>query len=440
MEDKEYYSNEINLISTNEGPFQWILGLYQYHEQVNQFRACACRGSRSWRIPRLRLSRHGSTRAGPPNPDRNLQIAGALLDADAHAVFGQIDYSLSDTWKMTLGGRYTEDNKDADEYRTRAFGFFAATAGRRGNLRSRTRSTSSTSAPTCPVSGMRRPARPAWSGRRRGHAGLREVHARLQERRLQRRRDRAGTARATRIRSSSTRTNRPEEDFRAASDDEPVGVHVRLQGRAVSVDGARPGHEPQRNRFFNLDKATSMGAELETVWAVTDALVLRLNYSYLDTEIEDTRCFIDDADGSPARSAGRASVHTPAGAQRGQLLDGGELPSAPNNKVAFNANYTLFTAVGNLTLGGPGRIATRRTTRCSRASTTWRRRTTRRTSARCGSNDNRYTLIAFVNNAFDDEGFEAAGATQSAWGTQSRTLSLTAPRTYGLEVQFSFGN
>jgi hypothetical protein len=28
----------------------------------------------------------------------------------------------------------------------------------------------------------------------------------------------------------------------------------------------------------------------------------------------------------------------------------------------------------------------------------------------------------------------------SAWGTQTRTLSLTAPRTYGLELQFRFGN
>ena len=37
QEDKEYYSNEINLISTHDGPFQWILGLYQYHEQVYQF-------------------------------------------------------------------------------------------------------------------------------------------------------------------------------------------------------------------------------------------------------------------------------------------------------------------------------------------------------------------------------------------------------------------
>jgi iron complex outermembrane receptor protein len=52
----------------------------------------------------------------------------------------------------------------------------------------------------------------------------------------------------------------------------------------------------------------------------------------------------------------------------------------------------------------------------------------------------RYTFIAFVRNAFDDEGFEAVGATQSAWGVRTQTISLTAPRTYGIEAQFRFGN
>ena len=52
---------------------------------------------------------------------------------------------------------------------------------------------------------------------------------------------------------------------------------------------------------------------------------------------------------------------------------------------------------------------------------------------------NRYTIIAFAKNVFDDEGYEAASGTMSAWGVQSRT-SLTPPRTYGVEVQFRFGN
>ena len=75
------------------------------------------------------------------------------------------------------------------------------------------------------------------------------------------------------------------------------------------------------SRFFNLEKVTSMGAELETVWAVTDAFVMRLNYSYLDTEIKDARCFVDDADtGISAarcrRMRGRARTPTLGAADR----------------------------------------------------------------------------------------------------------------------------
>jgi iron complex outermembrane receptor protein len=121
-EDKEYYSNELNLISTGDGPFQWIVGLYQYHEQVNQFS-----GIRAPLQPHLANPRSGPPNAGngfnppagAPNPQSNLQISGALLEADAYAAFSQVDYQLTDTWKTTVGVRYTEDEKAADEYRQR---------------------------------------------------------------------------------------------------------------------------------------------------------------------------------------------------------------------------------------------------------------------------------------------------------------------------------
>ena len=171
---------------------------------------------------------------------------------------------------------------------------------------------------------------------------------------------------------------------------------------------------------------------------------MRLMYSYLDTEIKDSRCFIDGADTGIAGvlQPDARPCSTPAvGVQTGQLLDGGELPSAPNHKVAFNANYTFFTGLGNLTLGTTWTykddayysvFSREHYLAPSYDSTDFR--------ALWNGNNNRYTLIAFVNNAFDDEGFESAGASSSAWGTQSRTVSLTAPRTYGLEVQFRFGN
>src|SRR4030095_8130408 len=90
------------------------------------------------------------------------------------------------------------------------------------------------------------------------------------------------------------------------------------------------------SRFFNLEKATSMGAELETVWAITDALMVRFNYSYLDTEIKDPRCFIDGAvTGVLGQIVPDSRFCTPptgtstlAGPQVGQQIDGGRVPRA----------------------------------------------------------------------------------------------------------------
>jgi maltooligosyltrehalose synthase len=130
-----------------------------------------------------------------------------------------------------------------------------------------------------------------------------------------------------------------------------------------------------------------------------------------------------------------------AGLQTGQSLDGSALPSSPKNKAALNANYTFFTPAGNLTLSG---------------SWTYRDKAYYSVFSRdhylapaydeadlrvlWNEPNNRYTIIAFCKNVFDDEGFEAAGATMSAWGVQSRSRSLTFPRTYGVEAQFRFGN
>jgi iron complex outermembrane receptor protein len=436
MEDKEYYSNELNLISTNEGPFQWILGLYQYHEQVNQNSGVRVPGQVELQTPRA--AANTPTTFGPENPDRNLQIAGAFLDADARAVFGQIDWSFTDTWKMTLGARYTEDNKDADEYRTRVlFGALSPTTG--GGI------------PYAFYSENNRTAHLAgkWNATT-GTAGLQWTPTENSLSYLKYTRGyKSGGFNASAM--APGREGYTEPEFMNAYE---LGLKQTFAQRLttnVSIfmydyqDAQYPStvRDPvtnlNENRFFNLDKAESMGAELEAVWAVTDSFVMRLNYSYLDTEIKDTRCFIDNAD--VAAIMPDATPCTATGTQRGQTLDGSSLPSSPENKVAFNANYTWFMPIGNLTLGANWTyrdeayysvFSREHYLAPSYDETDFR--------AMWQEPNNKYTVIAFVRNAFDDEGFESAGATMSAWGVQSRTLSLTAPRTYGLEVQFRFGN
>jgi iron complex outermembrane receptor protein len=435
-EDKEYYSNEINLISTGEGALQWIVGLYQYHEQVNQNQ-----GIRAPLQPELDTPRAGppsaangfNPPAGPAHVDRNLQIAGALLEAEARAVFGQVDYQLSETWKTTIGARYTEDEKEADEFRQRVVFF--------GN-------------PAVPFafysSGESAHLEGQWHAAT-GTAGLE----------WQPGEDTLAYAKYTRGYKSGGfnagamapgRTGYTDPEFINAYE---LGLKETFAQRLtanVSVfmydynDPQYPStvRDPVtgllESRFFNLEKATSMGVELETVWAVTDAFVVRFNYSYLDTEIDDQRCFIDGADTGAFGvivpdsrfCTAPTGTSTAPGPQVGQSLDGGSLPSAPENKIAFNANYTFFTGLGNLTLGATWTYKDEAYysvfSRDQYLAPSYDQADFR---ALWNGSDNRYTVIAFVNNAFDDLGYEAAGASQSA---------LTPARTYGIEVQFRFGN
>jgi iron complex outermembrane recepter protein len=441
QEDKEYYSNEINLISTNEGPFQWILGLYQYHEQVYQFA-----GVNAPNQPELTNPRSAAPSAangfnpppGPANPDRILQNAGAWLDADAHAAFGQIDYSFTDHWKVTIGARYTEDRKDAEEFRTRAlygvagvpFAFYSE-IDRRNRLAGEWHATTGTAGlewtPTSDTLAFVKYTRGYKSGG--FNAGQ----------------------------FAPDRTGYTDPEFINSYE---FGVKQTIAERLTAnlslfyydyKDAQYPStvRDPVSNinesRFFNLQGATSMGAELEANWAVTDALALYLSYSYLDTEIKDDRCFIDGDDtgysGVLVSPQGRPCGPFAFGDQIGQKIDGGRLPSAPKNKVALNASYTWFTSAGNLTASGTWTYKDETYysvfTRDHNLAPAYDE-----TDLRLLWNEpnNRYTIIAFAKNVFDDEGYEAAGATMSAWGVQSRTRSLTFPRTYGIEAQFRFGN
>jgi iron complex outermembrane recepter protein len=435
-EDKEYYSNEINLLSTGDGPLQWIVGLYQYHEQVNQYSGIRAPLQSQLATPRLAATTPFTF--GPPNPDRNLQIAGALLDADAHAVFAQVDYSFTDEWKVTLGARYTEDQKDAEEFRTRAlYGFagvpyaFYSEVDRRGLLAGEWHATTGTAgiewSPSADTLAFAKYTRGYKSG------GFN-----------------AGGF-------SPGRTGYTDPEFIDAYE---LGLKQTLfnrltanvalfyydyQDAQIPLTVRDPVSLLNETRFLNIEKSTSMGVEVETVWAVTDALQLRLSYGFLDTEMKDTQCVIDPADtGSTAPDSrlcpALVGVVLPPGSQRAQLIDGGELPSSPKNKLAFNANYTWELPAGSLTASGSW------TYRDSAYYSVFTREYNQapsydETDLRVLFTDakNRFTLIAFLRNAFDDEGYERADATQSAWGTRSLQLALTAPRTYGLEAQFRFG-
>ena len=43
--------------------------------------------------------------------------SGGCTDTDSYSAYGQASFDLSDKWSLTLGGRYTQDSKDAEVYK-----------------------------------------------------------------------------------------------------------------------------------------------------------------------------------------------------------------------------------------------------------------------------------------------------------------------------------
>ncbi len=216
----------------------------------------------------------------------------------------------------------------------------------------------------------------------------------------------------------------------------PIGVPVG----AVTV-----------TEFINIPKSTSKGVEFTAYWQPVDHLNLSLVYGFDDTRIQSGcalvggaatgACFVDTADPGATALGAR-----PVGATGAQAVSGNSLPQAPKTKIAFNANYTFEFAPGNLILSGSyiwkDKSWDSIFKRTYDEAPSWDQVDLRATWQ--GDHD-KYELVAYVRNLFDTLGYDAAAggypiaAPVGGGGfTQGPAYDLTPPRTYGFEVHYKF--
>jgi iron complex outermembrane receptor protein len=110
-----YFSQEFRLVSDGEGPWQWLVGVSGYKEDIEAdysvtmdeevicqfFIGFPCGAF----IPGFQ-----------PNPNGLVEMGTAEGDSWGASLFGDVSYAFNDQWKISVGARYSYDEKDFEMY------------------------------------------------------------------------------------------------------------------------------------------------------------------------------------------------------------------------------------------------------------------------------------------------------------------------------------
>ena len=469
QEIEKWWSHEINLVSTGDGPFQYLLGAYYYHETYGQ--PVFTRLQNEARLDGLVIN-PATGGAAPSAFDRHIYDDRPHFNLQSRAIFGQIDWQFTPQWKTTIGVRYGEDHKHGYE-RVRIINApgtslaglpldlapFLGNVGGRGVV----------STTFDPSTGFKTRLYDDKFSAVTGTAGLQ--YTPNDDTMLYAKYSRGYKAGGFRIGIDTSLGADPRTE-KETLDSFEVGVKANI-GRTLQINGdvfyydyknaqvplAQPSATAgaaANSILFNVPKARSMGLEVETIWQPIDDLQILANYSYLNAEVRKGLA-IDPADACALAPGARKTQATAindafCGApQYLQDISGNSLPNSAKHRFTINGNYTWHLEYGNVTASATyvwrgaqyGSIFDRTYFKAPSFDQVDGRVTFR-------SMDDKYTVIAFAKNIFDSLGYaNGALATRRAGATrtqpalsgvfgQNSNYELNPPRTFGVEVQYRF--
>lgn len=462
VENESFFSHELDFTSTGNGRLQWIAGLYWYHENYDQPINVLDPNQ-----PQVKSPVHFNFTPAPANPSGSVYNEDTRLVENSYAAFGQLDWKITDTIKLTGGLRYTEDQKYGEEaFRLALFNFEAVGLGV-NTFGSNTPAFDATScskviyagAGACTINPATGEAQRhldaifhaftgtagiAWTPDRdtflyakysRGYktGGFNSGIIAPFPETLPESVD-AFEGGIKKTFASNFQANLTAFYYNYKNDQQPLGELVN--GVVDSI-------------IVNLPVVHSYGVELESIWRPIQPLTIDVNYSYLHATIANTngQCYEDAAD--PLALAPGANISGCKGSTAGavlQNLTGQNVPEAPRSKLSANAIYSFpmklidsgTTSVSGALIYKSGEYGSP----FNRYYTSAPGYTQVNLRASFTDDRNRYTVIGFVDNVFNTLGYDAAGGIPvTAPGANQiidRLASYTAPRTYGLEVQFRF--
>ncbi len=450
-----FTQNEVNILSNGKGPLQWVVGAYNFNEGYKQPEEVYMPGQAQLANPLqpcLILGLCGPTPAAA-NPHRDVTNGVAHMGAETFAGFGQVDWNITKTIKLTGGLRYTYDSKwgtdAAQEYAylpeqgVPVNAAITLISPYLGTVPGATRG--ATAATYDAVTGLyTRKLSGDWNATT-GTAGIqwepdRDTNVYLKYSRGYK----SGGFNAGSLLAAIPETD-PEK-----SNDYQFGIKKNF-GRALQVNvdlfydqyynaqivaGVIGTGGVVGSQLINVPEARTDGVEVEVVWQPIRPLQIMFDYGFNDTSVTKTDCLTDVND--PTATLAGAKTGGCLGGQ--QNLKGDALPNAPKNKLALNALYTWDLPTGALSFSASyiwrdkqyGSIFTR----AQYEAPSWSQVDLRAEYKPTGSH---WTLIAYGKNIFDQTGYiNGAGAISQANGTFLKQFALTPPAIGGVEVQYKF--
>lgn len=299
-------TQEFRLESNGAGPLQWIGGVFYFKEH-------------------MQIDSISFDTFAPGNP-QNPQYATQLQDSKSWAVFGSLNYTVTDKLKMRAGLRYTNDKKD-----------FSASRIEPPLSSGPLRLDSDTKNVSWDVSGTYELDKDT-NLFARAATGYR---APSMQGRLFGLTDKPSYANAEKVLSYEAGIKEDLFDRRAR-----LSASV-FQYRVKDKQLTAGSGSVNMNQLINADKAIGQGVELDFQAILTDSLRMTMGGSYNDTEIKDSKLFVQYCGNVNNNPASGCTVTDPAGPFPGTVsINGNPLPRAPKWQGNFTLRYSIPMADG----------------------------------------------------------------------------------------------
>jgi iron complex outermembrane receptor protein len=457
-EDKTWTSHELDFVSNNNSPFQWIAGLYYYHESYSQPLTVFAPNQAQLAAPTLLTG-------GPaaPNPSRQLYYSNQTMQGNSYAGFGQIDWTFMPNWKITGGLRYSYDEKFGVES-TRLvclgcnlpvefFGnlspVFDLTTAPFIDLKPEQGAGPVTIDPTTGIAS--RALHGSWAALT-GTGAIQwtpspDLLAYLKYARGYK----SGGFNAGTIATSPEVGPETLDDLEAGVK-KTIGSKFTVNAAAfyywyhnMQIELGQLGPSGTTTFFLqSVPLVENWGVELESSWQATDSLNFNLTYAHLHTDIIKSGCYLDSVSVAPSSPTCLAQGSAATGVVS---VQGDTLIDSPTDKVAINATYTWRFQPGDLIASMSDIVTTGHYSSLFNTPNYWTPGYNE-TDARLlwnGAKGN-YTVILFVSNLFGATQYDYIfpgttlypAGTPNAGQPTSVIHSLNPPRTVGMQLQVRF--